>query len=337
MQLPPVAATTIGSFPRPAWLARTERGSAEFILDGVALIEAQEDATLLSIKDQETAGLDLVTDGEQRRSSFINHVLRSWDGVDLTRLKPKAMRRRERQTMVPTITGQIRRREPAGSEDIRFAKAIAHKPVKMAVPGPMTIIDSTFDEAYGGDEEAQAIDIATALNLELLDLQAAGVDVLQIDEPAMTRWHEKVEAYGATALDRCLRGIVVPTFVHLCYGYGGSLDTRQYHYEYPELFGMLRQTAISGLSVEFARSGYDSSILAACDGKAVMFGCVDPGDEELPQTNEVVESVRRVLSYVPADRLLIAPDCGMMTVSRQAAQSKASLLARVASEVRDSL
>ena len=159
-------------------------------------------------------------------------------------------------------------------DDLRFARAHTARPLKMAVPGPMTIVDTTYDEAYG-DEEALALDVAAALNQELLDLQAAGCDVVQIDEPAMTRYHEKVAAYGARALDRCVAGVTIPTIVHLCYGYPGP-DPRQHEYEYPELLELLMQTGIGGFSVEFARSGYDPAILAACEGRLVMFGCVDP-------------------------------------------------------------
>ena len=148
MALPPISATTVGSFPRPHWLARVERGSTEFLLAGLSLEEAQDDATMLSLRDQEQAGLDLVTDGEQRRLSFINHILGAWDGIDLTRRRPKAIRRRDTKRPVPTIVDRIRRRRPAAVDDLRFAKAHTAKPVKSSVPGPMMVIDTTFDEVY---------------------------------------------------------------------------------------------------------------------------------------------------------------------------------------------
>ena len=205
----------------------------------------------------------------------------------------------------------------------------------MAVPGPMTIVDTTYDEAYG-DEEALALDVAAALNQELLDLQAAGCDVVQIDEPAMTRYHEKVAAYGARALDRCLQGVTIPTIVHLCYGYPGP-DPRQHQYEYPELLELLMQTGIGGFSVEFARSGYDPAILAACEGRLVMFGCVDPGDSPTEPIAHITDRVRAVLRHVPPERLLLAPDCGLMTISRELARAKARLLVDAAQEVRSTL
>ena len=335
MELPPVAATTVGSFPRPEWLAATDRTQVTFVLQGDAVREAQDDATIISLREQEEAGLDLLTDGEQRRVTFINHILAAWDGIDLTKQQPKATRRRTRTRDVPTIVGKVERREPAAVDDLRFARAHTARLLKMAVPGPMTIVDTTYDEAYG-DEEALALDVAAALNQELLDLQAAGCDVVQIDEPAMTRYHEKVAAYGARALDRCLQGVTIPSIVHLCYGYPGP-DPRQHQYEYPELLELLMQTGIGGFSVEFARSGYDPAILAACEGRLVMFGCVDPGDSPPEPIAHITDRVRAVLRHVPPERLLLAPDCGLMTISRELARAKARLLVDAAQEVRSTL
>jgi 5-methyltetrahydropteroyltriglutamate--homocysteine methyltransferase len=339
MKLPPIAATTVGSFPRPGWLVRSlgiaVPTAVDFAFTGEALREAQDDATLISLHDQEGAGLDLITDGEQRRLSFINHILAAWDGVDLSKTRSRTIRRRTVERPVPCIVGKIQRRAPAVVEDLRFAKVHTAKPVKMAVPGPMTVIDTTFDEFYG-DEEAMAMDVATALNAELLDLQAAGADVLQIDEPAMTRYHEKVESYGARALDRCLQGITVSTIVHLCYGYPGRGD-RQYEYTYPELLKLLMQTKIGGFSLEFARSGYDPAMLTLCEGRLVMFGCMDPGDSPPEPVADVAGRVREALKYVDPNNLLLAPDCGLMTISRELAHDKARLVAETAQVVRQTL
>ncbi|HXG53027.1 MAG TPA: 5-methyltetrahydropteroyltriglutamate--homocysteine methyltransferase [candidate division Zixibacteria bacterium] len=336
MQIPAVATTTIGSFPRPAWLASSERTQVRFRLDGAALREAQDDATRLILHTQEEIGLDLLTDGEQRRTGFIHHVLAAWDGIDLVHQGIKAIyRRREQNRMVPRVVGKIERRRAAVVEDLRFAKAHTRKPIKMAVPGPMTVIDSTLDETYG-DEEKMALDVAAALNAELLELEAAGCDVLQIDEPAMTRYHEKVFAYGSRALDRCLEGVRAPTVVHLCYGYPGG-GGRQHQYEYPELLAELMKTRIGGFAVEFARSGYDPAVLGACRGRTILFGCVDPGDSPVPPVPSVAERVRVALKYVEPSRLLLAPDCGLMTISRELAEAKARFLVEVAREVRRAL
>lgn len=336
MQLPAIATTTIGSFPRPQWLAQTDRSRAIFRLEGEALREAQDDATALCIRTQERIGLDLLSDGEQRRTGFINHILAAFEGVDLEREAVKTIyRRREQPRPVPRIVAKIKRRNPAIVEDLRFAKAQTGKPIKMDVPGPMTVVDSTLDEFYK-DEAAMAMDVAAALNEELLDLQAAGCDVLEIDEPAMTRYHEKVFAYGARALDRCLEGIHVPTVVHLCYGYPGGAG-QQHEYEYPELLAELMKTRIGGFGVEFARSKFDPAVLALARGRIVMFGSVDPGDSPVPSVADVVEHVRRALRYIEPQNLWLAPDCGLMTIGRSLANAKAKVLVDAAAELRKSL
>lgn len=336
MQLPPIATTTVGSFPRPGWLADRERSEVTFRLEGMRLREALDDATLVILRQQEEIGLDLLTDGEQRRPHFINHVLAAWEGIDVAHLALKGVyRRRAQQHLVPRVVGKVRRRCAAVVEDLHFAKAHTLQPVKMAVPGPVTVVDSTLDETYG-NEEALAMDVASAINAELVDLQAAGCDVLQIDEPAMTRYHEKVAAYGARALDRCLEGIHTPTIVHLCYGYPGGAGP-QHEYEYPELLEQLMKTRIGGFSVEFTRSNYDPALLSICQGRLVMFGCVDPSDSPLPAVAEVVGRVRAALKYVEPGKLLLAPDCGLMTISRELARAKARLLVVAAQELRRNL
>jgi 5-methyltetrahydropteroyltriglutamate--homocysteine methyltransferase len=336
MNLPPIAATTIGSFPRPSWLAQNERSRAIFRLEGPALKEAQDDATALSILTQERIGLDLLSDGEQRRTGFINHILAAFEGIDLEHEAVKRIyRRREQPRPVPRVVGKIKRRAPAIVEDFRFARAQTSKPIKMDVPGPMTVVDSTLDEYYK-DEAVMAMDVAAALNEELRDLQEAGCDVLEIDEPAMTRYHEKVFAYGAKALDRCLEGIHVPTVVHLCYGYPGGAGN-QHEYEYPELLQELMKTRIAGFGVEFARSNYDPAVLAIAKGRIVMFGCVDPSDTPVPPLAKVVDRVRTALKYIEPTNLWLAPDCGLMTISRDLANAKAKLLVEVAKEVRNTL
>ncbi len=336
MQLPPIATTTVGSFPRPNWLADQERSEVTFRLEGELLREAQDDATIAILHEQERVGLDLLTDGEQRRPHFINHVLASMEGFDLVNRRPKAIRRRtDVERLVPRVIGPVSRRAPAVVEDLRFARAHTSRPVKMAVPGPMTVVDSTCDEFYG-DEAALAMDVAAALNEELLALQAAGCDVAQIDEPAMTRYHEKAAAYGVRALDRCLEGVTIPTLVHLCYGYPGT-GTRQHEYEYPELLGLLMQSRISGFSLEFARSNFDPALLSGCGERLVVFGCVDPGNTPPEPLERVVARVRSALAYVEPSRLLLAPDCGLMTISRELALAKARLLVETAAELRRSV
>jgi 5-methyltetrahydropteroyltriglutamate--homocysteine methyltransferase len=332
LQLPPIAATTVGSFPRPAWLARSERTRVAFVLADEVLREGQDDATALAIRDQERLGLDLLSDGEQRREAFIDHVLGGMDGFDLVNRADKAIRRSQNVRSVPRVVGKVSRRGPIVVADLRFAKAHTGRPIKMTVPGPMTAIDSSADEAYG-DEAALAMDIAAALNAEILDLQAAGCDVIQIDEPAMTRFHEKAADYGVRALDRCLDGVTIPSIVHLCYGYPGG-NLHQHEYQYPELLELLQGCRIGGYSMEFARSGYDPAVLAGCADRIVMFGCVDPGETPLEPIENVLDRVRGALRYVPPERLWLAPDCGLMVIERALARQKAAQLVEVAARLR---
>jgi 5-methyltetrahydropteroyltriglutamate--homocysteine methyltransferase len=177
------------------------------------------------------------------------------------------------------------------------------------------------------------MDIAAAVNAELLDLQAAGCDALQLDEPAMTRYHDKVCAYGARALDRCLEGVQVPTFVHLCFGYPGGLSL-QHQFAYPELLAALLETRIGGFSVEFARSDFDPAILKPCRERLVMFGCIDPSDTPAPPVEAVKARVRQALAYLDSRRLLLAPDCGLMTISRKLAWRKLAVMVEAARQLR---
>jgi len=326
----------VGSFPRPGWLATRDRSDITFRIASELLDEALDDATVEVIHEQERLGLDLLTDGEQRRPNFINDILAGMEGIDLEQRRMKSIRRRVgNDRLVPRVVGHVQRRAPIALEDFRFARAQTNRPLKMAVPGPVTVVDTTYDEAYG-DEAALAMDVAAALNDELLDLQAAGCDVIQIDEPAMTRYHEKAADYGMKALDRCLQGINVPTLVHLCYGYPGS-GGLQYEYEYPELLDMLMDTAIGGFSLEFTRSGYDPAILRRCEGRLIMFGSIDPGETPADPRDAVVGRIRAALEHVDPGKLLIAPDCGLMTIGRGLAREKAKLLVEAAAEVRRTL
>jgi len=333
MKLGPLTTTSIGSFPRPHWLAHTERNRVTFRLEGEALHEAMDDATLVTLREQEDIGLDLLTDGEQRREGFIFHMTRTWGGIDLVNQAQKdTYRRRHQPRMVPRITGKIARRGAATVEDLRFAKAHTTRPIKMALAGPMTVIDSALNEAY--DDEAElAMDIAAAINAELLDLQAAGCDMFQLDEPAMTRYHEKVIDYGARALDRCLDGVTVPTVVHLCYGYPGGAEL-QHHYTYPELLDRLMGTRIAGFTVEFARSDYDPAILKPYRDRLFVFGCVDPGNTPAPSVDAVKRKVARALEHLDPGRVLLAPDCGLMTISRPLAREKLKVMVEAARALR---
>jgi 5-methyltetrahydropteroyltriglutamate--homocysteine methyltransferase len=336
MHFGPLTTASVGSLPRPAWLAGTKRNQLSFRVSGDALAEAMDDATILVLAEQDELGLDIVTDGEMHRSHFIFHVAGAWDGVDTqTLINKEIYRNRAANRMVPRITGKIAWREAACLDDLRLAKAHTRRPVKMAVPGPMTVIDSAANEFY--DDEAElAFDIAAALNAELRALQAAGCDVLQLDEPAMTRYHDKVRAYGADALDRCLDGILVPTIVHLCYGYpgGGSL---QHQYRYEDLLPRLMETRIGGFHVEFGRSTFDSKVLQLCGDRIVMFGCIDPGDSPVPAVEAIERRVATALEWLDPNQVWLAPDCGLMTINRELAHDKLQVMVEAARRLRAKL
>jgi 5-methyltetrahydropteroyltriglutamate--homocysteine methyltransferase len=199
----------------------------------------------------------------------------------------------------------------------------------------MSVIDSAANQAY--DDEAElAFDIATAINGELRDLQAAGCDVVQIDEPAMTRYHDKVRAYGAKALDRCLEGIEIPAIVHLCYGYPGGGDL-QHQYQYADLLPLLMETKISGFTVEYGRSGFDPKVLQICGDRIVMFGCVDPGDTPAPAVEAVERRIAEALEWLDPRQVWLAPDCGLMTIGRGMAQEKLAVMLEAAKRLRTKL
>ena len=329
-RLPPPASE---AFPARSGLPGVERSEATFRMTGEALKEAQDDATVVVLREQEELGLDILTDGEMRRTHFIFHIAGKWDGIDTENLVNKTIyRNRTANRMVPRITGKIARRTAASVEDLCVAKAHTARPLKMAVPGPMTVADSAANEFYRSEEEL-ALDAAAAINAELRDLQAAGCDVLQIDEPAMTRYHDKVAAYGAKALDRCLDGITVPTLVHLCYGYPGG-GYRQHQYEYKDLLPHLTETRIGGFTVEFGRSSFDPQVLKMCGDRIIMFGCVDPGDAPVPSVESIERRVGEALEHVDPRQVWLAPDCGLMTISRALAQEKLRVMVEAGKRLR---
>jgi 5-methyltetrahydropteroyltriglutamate--homocysteine methyltransferase len=338
MKLPPIATTSIGSFPRPRWLAKTHVTRAEFTVPHEQMQEACNDATMVVLREQEELGLDIVTDGEIRREGFIFHIAGQWDGIDVINTGVKDVyRNRASRHVVPRIVGKIQRRDPAIVTDTKFARAHTDRPLKMQVPGPMTVVDSSLNVYYKNEADA-AMDAAVALNGELLDLQAAGCDVIQIDEPAMTRYHDKLRDYGAKALDRCLEGITVPTLVHLCYGYPGTMTgPRQHEYKYSGILPELMKTRISGFTVEFGRSDFDPEVLKTCGDRIVMFGCVDPGDTPAPTVDQVKRRVAGVLKYLAPEQVWLAPDCGLMTISRELAAEKLHVMVDAARELRKAL
>jgi 5-methyltetrahydropteroyltriglutamate--homocysteine methyltransferase len=337
----PLPVTLVGSLPRPAWLATPENVRPDWRLEGDVLREGQDDAVLLALQLQDEVGLDVVTDGEQRRRHYIDTFCADLGGFDYTRLVERRTRGDRYSARVPTVGGPVERVRPILLDALRFAKAHTTCPVKVTLPGPMTIADTAYD-AYYADERAFAAAIGAALNAEARELAAAGADVIQIDEPAFNVYLDKAEAWGVELLDLCLEGVTSRTAVHVCYGYGTAavLAWKQQNRDwdqYRRLLPLLRQSRVQQVSLEFAASGVDPAVLAEAGDKDVLYGAVDvsPAPPEPPSV--IADRIRAALRYVPPERLYPCTDCGMAPLPRPLARAKLEALAAAAREVRATL
>jgi 5-methyltetrahydropteroyltriglutamate--homocysteine methyltransferase len=332
----------VGSYPQPDWLIdRARLGSrmpprvraAE--LWRVApqwLEEAQDDATILAIRDQERAGLDIVTDGEMRRESYSNRFATALDGVDIDN-PGTIISRVGHEVTVPRIVDPVRRREPVQVRDAEFLRANTNRLTKMTVPGPFTMSQQCQDDHYS-DERALALDYAAAVNAEIRDLFAAGIDIVQIDEPWMQARPEKARQYGVEALNRALEGVSGTTAVHICFGYAAMVQGRPEGYSFlPELAG----SSADQVSIETAQSRLDCAVLKHLPGKTIILGVIDLSTEEVETPEIVAARIRKALPYVAAERLVVAPDCGMKYLSRQSAFGKLQAMAEGAEIVREEI
>jgi 5-methyltetrahydropteroyltriglutamate--homocysteine methyltransferase len=293
------------------------------------LAEAQNDATLMAIKAQEEAGLDIITDGEIRRESYSNRFATALAGVDIDN-PGTALDRSGHPNPVPRIVGPVRRKRPVEVDDVKFLRAHTSKPIKMTVPGPFTMSQQAQNDYYPS-EEAAAMDYAVAVNEEIRDLFAAGADIVQIDEPYMQARPEKARQYGLKALNRALQGIDGTTAVHICFGYAAIIHQRPSGYSFlPEL----ADCACRQVSVETAQSNLDCAVLAKLAGKTVMVGCIDLSDPAV-ETPEVVRArIRRALAHVPPENVILAPDCGMKYLPREVAFGKLQAMVAAAKLLR---
>ncbi|MBT2324366.1 hypothetical protein J7E62_18630 [Variovorax paradoxus] len=332
-------ATIVGSFPQPDWLIDRAKLAGRFPprvrarelwrIPPQYLEEAQNDATLMAIRAQEEAGLDIVSDGEIRRESYSNRFATALEGVDLDN-PGSALDRSGHPNPVPRIVGRIRRRHPVEVEDLKFLRAHTDRQVKITVPGPFTMLQQAQNDFYGSEEEA-AMDYAEAVNAEIRDLFAAGADVVQIDEPYMQARPEKARQYGLAALNRALDGITGTTAVHICFGYAAIIHERPSGYSFlPEL----AQCSCKQVSIETAQSHLDCSALAALDGKRVMVGCIDLSTPEVESVDTIVERIERALPYVKPENVILAPDCGMKYLPREAATGKLRAMVEAAKRLR---
>ena len=341
--LPAVLPTSlVGSYPQPDWLINREKLAGRFPprvrakelwrVDPEYLAQAQDDATLLAIRAQEQAGLDILTDGEIRRESYSNHFATALDGIDIDN-PGTALDRSGSPNPVPRIVGPIRRTGPIEAGDVTFLRANTDRTIKMTVPGPFTMSQQAQNDYYP-DLESAAMDYAAAVNAEIRDLHAAGADIVQIDEPYLQARPDAARAYGLTALNAALEGVTGRTAVHICFGYAAVIHVRPEGYSFlPELAGC----SCDQVSIETAQSGLDLGVLADLSGKGIILGVIDLSDHSTETVDVVAGRVRRAFGYVPPEKIVIATDCGMKYLPRASAEGKMRAMAGAAALLRAEL
>jgi 5-methyltetrahydropteroyltriglutamate--homocysteine methyltransferase len=328
----------VGSYPQPEWLI--DRGRLSKMVPRVRMddlwlvdpkqLEANQDrATQLAIQDQENAGLDIITDGEQRRESYSNRFATALEGVD-TENPGSTLNRSGKPIPVPRITGRIRRKHPVQLRDLQFLRANTKKTIKMTVPGPFTMSKQAQNEFYTSDE-AMALDYATAVNEEIKDLFAAGADIVQIDEPWMQQHPAKARDYGLKALARALDGVTGTVAVHLCFGYAAVVHDKPAGYSF---LSELEGSGAAQISIEAAQPKLDLKVLEKLPSKTIILGVIDLSDVTIETPEIVAERIRKALQHVPAERLVIAPDCGMKYLPHNVALGKMNAMVQGADIVR---
>ena len=339
---PLLPTSLVGSYPQPEWLIDRAKLAGRFPprvrakeLWRVApdlLAEAQDDATLLAIRAQERAGLDLLTDGESRRESYSNHFATALAGVDLDN-PGTALDRSGHPNPVPRVVGPISRRQEVQVRDLQFLRANTDRAVKITVPGPFTMSQQAQIEHYADPAEA-AMAYAAAVNEEIQDLFAAGADVVQIDEPYMQARPDAAREYGVAALQRALQGVTGRTAVHICFGYAAIIHERPAGYSFlPELANV----PVQQVSIETAQSGLDLGVLRDLSDKTVILGVVDLSTPQVESVETIADRVRRAFAYLPPEQVVIAPDCGMKYLSRESADGKMRAMAGAAALLRKEL
>jgi len=332
--------TIAGSLPKPSWLAESEKLWPAWKLEGAALAAGKIDATILAVKLQEDAGIDIVSDGEQARIHFVHGFLANLDGIDFNRRQTIGIRADRYKAEVPTVTGPIRRKGSVHRAEASAARAHTRRKLKFTLPGPMTIVDTIADEHYR-DRPTLAHAFAAALNEEAHELAALGVDVVQFDEPAFNVYMREVKDWGVAALERAAEGLTCKTAVHICYGYGikanidwkASLGTEWRQYE--AIFPALAASRIDQVSVECAGARVPIELLGLLAGKDVLLGAIDVASEHVETHDEVAATIEAALSFVPVERLFPCTNCGMAPMDRPLAIAKLAALAGGAALIRD--
>ncbi len=332
--------TLAGSLPKPAWLAETNKLWPQWRAEGPDLARAKLDATLLWIKIQEDAGLDIVGDGEQSRQHFVHGFLEQVEGIDFEHKVKMGIRDNRYDAMVPQVVAALRLRGRVHETEARFARAHTTRKLKFTLPGPMTIVDTVADRHYG-DRVQMAMAFAELLNQEALALQADGVDVIQFDEPAFNVYLQDAATWGVAALERAARGLACTTAVHICYGYGiqANLDWKRtlgdQWRQYEQIFPALAGSRIDQVSLECIHSHVPPELMALLEGKDVLVGVIDVASDLIETPEEVADTIGRALQFVPRHRLLPCTNCGLAPMSRAVAEAKLEALAKGAALARE--
>ncbi len=329
----------VGSLPKPAWLAKPEILWSPWELEGDTLVEGQQDALRAAVQEQERRGIDIVSDGEQTRQHFVTTFIEHLEGVDFENRETVRIRNRY-DASVPTVVGAVSRRKPVFVDDAAFLRTQTDRPIKWALPGPMTMIDTLSDRYYGSREKL-AWEFATILNQEARELEAAGVDVIQFDEPAFNVFFDEMKDWGIAALERAVEGLAAETAVHICYGYGikanndwkETLGSEWRQYE--ESFPLLQRSSIDIVSLESHGSRVPIDLIELIRGKKIMLGAVEVASDQVETPEEVAETLRRALPFVDADKLIPSSNCGMAPLRRDVALGKLTALAEGARIVRE--
>ena len=337
----PLQTTIAGSLPKPIWLAKPGELWAPWRLEGEMLVEGKRDAVRLALRDQEEAGIDIVSDGEQTRRHFVTTFIEALDGVDFQHKKSVRIRNRY-DADVPVVIGPVARRHPVFADDAAFLRSATASQVKFTLPGPMTMVDTLFDAHYRSREKL-AWAFAEILNEEARAIEAAGVDVIQFDEPAFNVYFDEVRDWGVAMLERAAAGLSCATAVHICYGYGIKANTdwkqtlgaewRQYEQTFP----LLARSAIDQVSLECANSHVPIELLGLLSGKDVLVGAIDVATDRVETPEDVAATLRSAMQYVPANRLYPCTNCGMVPLTRDVAKAKLVALGAGAALVRSEL
>ncbi|WP_312757835.1 methionine synthase [Pantoea brenneri] len=330
--------STAGSLPKPSWLAQPETLWSPWKLQGDELAEGKLDALRISLADQLHSGIDIVSDGEQTRQHFVTTFIEHLSGVDFEKRQIVKIRDRY-DASVPSVVGEVARLKPVFVEDARFLRQLTRQPIKWALPGPMTMIDTLYDGHYKSREKL-AWEFAKILNQEARELEAAGVNIIQFDEPAFNVFFDEVNDWGIAALERAVEGLKCETAVHICYGYGikantdwkKTLGTEWRQYE--EVFPKLQKSAIDIISLECQNSRVPMDLIELVRGKKVMVGAIDVATNAVETAEEVASTLRKALQFVDADKLYPSTNCGMVPLSRQVASGKLAALSAGADIVR---